>query len=144
MIDKIVCCHGIPLSIISDRGAQFTSRFLRLFPEGIGTKVKLSTTFYPQMADQVKRTIKTLQGILSALMIDFKGYWDRHLPMVEFTYNNSFHSSISMAPYEALYGRRCMSPIGWFEAGESYILGPKFIYYFGESSYHKKLLANDL
>ena len=66
--------------------------------------------------------------MLRACFIDFKGNWDKHLPSVEFAYNNSFHSSISMAPYEALYGRSCRSPIGWFEVGEPSLLVLEFIY----------------
>ena len=65
--------------------------------------------------------------MLRSCIIDFKGYWDRHLPLVEFSYNNSYHSSMSMAPFEALYGRRYRSPIGWFEVGESKLLGPESI-----------------
>ena len=65
--------------------------------------------------------------MIISCIIDFKGTWDRHLPLVEFAYNNNFHSSISMAPYEALYGRRCRSPIGWFELGEPSLFGPKLI-----------------
>ena len=57
-------------------------------------------------------------------MIDFKGSWDDHLSLIEFAYNNSYHSSIQMAPYEALYGRRCRSSVGWFEVGEAALIGP--------------------
>ena len=89
--------------------------------------MKLSTAFHPQMDGQVERTIQTREDMLRACIIDFKGHWDKHFPLVEFAYNNSSHSSISMAPYEALYGRRCRSPIGWFEVGERSFLGPKFI-----------------
>ena len=66
--------------------------------------------------------------MLRDCIIDFKGNWDKHFPLVEFTYNNSFHSSISMAPYKVLYGRRCRSPIGWFEMGAASLLGPEFFY----------------
>ena len=66
--------------------------------------------------------------MLRACIIDFKGNWDKYFPLVEFAYNNSFHSSISMDPYATLYGRRCRSPIGWFEVGEPSLLGPDFIY----------------
>ena len=66
--------------------------------------------------------------MLRACLIDFKGNRDKHLPLVEFAYNNSFHSSISMAPYEALYGRRCRSPMGWFKVGKTSLLGPDLIY----------------
>ena len=67
--------------------------------------------------------------MLRACIVYFKGNWDKHLPLVEFAYINSFHSSVSMAPYEALYGRRCRSPIGWFVVGESSLLGAESIYF---------------
>ena len=86
--------------------------------------MKLSTTFYPQTDGQAERTIQNLEDMI----VDFKESWVRHLPLVEFAYNNCFHSSISMAPYEALYGRRCRSPIRWFEVGEPSLLGPELIY----------------
>ena len=73
-------------------------------------------------------TIQTFEDILRACIIDFKGNWDKHLPLVELAYNNSFHTSISMAPYEALYGRRCRYPIRWFEVGEPLILCPNLVY----------------
>ena len=73
--------------------------------------MKLSTTFHPQTYNQAERTIQTLEDMLRSCIIDFKVNWDKHLPLVVFAYNNSYHSSISMAHYEALYGRRCRSPI---------------------------------
>ncbi|WMV45483.1 hypothetical protein MTR67_038868 [Solanum verrucosum] len=66
--------------------------------------------------------------MLRVCVIDFKGNWDDHLPLIEFVYNNSCHSSIQMAPYEALYGRRCRSPIGWFEVGEARLIGPALVH----------------
>ena len=80
------------------------------------------------MDDQAGRTIQTLEDMLISCIIDFEENWDKHMPLVEFPYNNSYHSSISMAPYEALYGRRCIYPIGWFEVGESSLLSHDFIY----------------
>ena len=79
------------------------------------------------MDGQAKCTIQTLEDILRAFIVDFKGNWDKHLPLVEFSYNNSYHSSIVMSPNESLYGRRFRSPIGCFEVGESSLLGPDFI-----------------
>ncbi|WMV50693.1 hypothetical protein MTR67_044078 [Solanum verrucosum] len=73
---------------------------------------------------QAERTIQTLEDMLRACVINFKGSWDNHLPLIEFAYNNSYHSSIQMALYEALYGRRCRSPVGWFEVGEVALIGP--------------------
>ena len=65
--------------------------------------------------------------MLRACVIDFRGSWEDHLPLIEFSYNNSYHSSIQMAPYEALYGRKCRSPIGWFDIGETELIGPDMI-----------------
>ena len=89
--------------------------------------MKLSTAFHLQTDSQAERTIQTLKDMLRACTIDFKGNWDKHLPLVEFAYNNSFHSSISMDPYESLYGRRCRSPIGWFKVGEHSLICPDLI-----------------
>ena len=89
--------------------------------------MKLKTAFHPQKDGQVEHTIQILLYMLRACIIDFKGNWDKHFPLLEFSYNNNFHSSISMDPYEALYGRRCTYPIVWFEVGETYLLGPTFV-----------------
>ena len=78
----------------------------------------LSTAFHPQTDSQSKRTIQVLEDMLCACVIEFGGHWDKFLSLLEFSYNNSYHSSIDMAPFEALYGRRCRSPIGWFDAFE--------------------------
>ncbi|CAN4090624.1 unnamed protein product [Withania somnifera] len=118
-IKEIVRLHGVPISIISDRGAQFTAKFWKSFQKSLGTQVNLSTAFHPQTDGQAERTIQTLEDMPRACVLDFKGSWDDHLPLIEFAYNNSYHSSIKMAPYEALYGRKCRSPIGWFEVGET-------------------------
>ena len=80
------------------------------------------------MYGQAERTIQTLEDMLRAFIIDFNRNWDKHLPLVEFAYNNSYHSSISMATYESLYCRRCKSLIGWFEVGDYSLLSPNLIY----------------
>ncbi|XP_073064190.1 uncharacterized protein [Primulina eburnea] len=93
----------------------------------MGTKVTLSTAYHPQTDGQTERTIQTLENMLRACALDFSGNWSEHLPLIEFAYNNSFHSSIGMAPYEALYGRKCRSPLYWDEVGEKAITGPELI-----------------
>ena len=123
-IDEIVFCHGIPLSIILDRAPQFTSRFYRLFKKGLGITVKLSTIFHPHIDGQVESTIQTLEDMLRTCIIDFKGNWHKYFPLVQFAYNSSFHSSISMALYEALYGKGCRYLIVWLEVCEPSLLGP--------------------
>jgi len=96
-IKEKVRLHVVPLSIISDIGPQFTSDFLKSFQKGLGTQVNLSTTIHPQTDGQAERTIHTLEDMLRACVIDFKGSWDDPLPLIEFAYNNSYHSSIQMA-----------------------------------------------
>ena len=81
--------------------------------------MNLSTAFYPQTDGQEERTIQTFEDMLRAFIIDFKGSWVDHLSLIEFTYNNSYHASIKMASFEELYKRRCRSPLGWYEVGET-------------------------
>ena len=87
----------------------------------------MSTAYHPQTDGQSERTIQTLEDMLRACVIDFGGNWDAHLSLVEFSYNNSYHSSIRMAPFEALYGRKCRSPLAWAQVGDSQIMGPEIV-----------------
>nr|GEW18152.1 putative reverse transcriptase domain-containing protein [Tanacetum cinerariifolium] len=114
-LKEIVCKHGVPLSIISDRDLIFASRFWRSLQESLGTNLDMSTTYHPQTDGQSERTIQTLEDMLHACVIDFDNGWDKHLPLAEFSYNNSYHASIKAAPFEALYGRKCRSPVCWSE-----------------------------
>ncbi|KAD3068885.1 hypothetical protein E3N88_36765 [Mikania micrantha] len=117
-VKEIVARHGVPVSIVSDRDTRFTSRFWKQFHDAMGTRLNISTAYHPQTDGQLERTIQTLEDMLRACIIDFGGSWDDHLPLVEFSYNNSYHSSIGMPPYEALYGRRCRTPVCWGEVGQ--------------------------
>ncbi|GJS38861.1 putative reverse transcriptase domain-containing protein [Tanacetum coccineum] len=125
---EIVSRHGVPLSIISDRDSHFTSRFWQSLQKALGTQLDLSTTYHPQTDGQSKRTIQTLEDMLRACVIDFGNGWDRYLPLVEFSYNNSYHTSIKAAPFEALYGRKCRLPVCWAEVGEAQLTGPEIIH----------------
>lgn len=104
-IRELVRLHGNPLSIITNRGTQFTEQLWKTFHKGLGTQVYLSSTFYLQIDGQAKRTIQTLKDMLRACALGFKGSWDKHLPLIEFAYNNNYHASIKMAQFEALYGK---------------------------------------
>ncbi|KAD2394393.1 hypothetical protein E3N88_41370 [Mikania micrantha] len=126
-INEIVVRHGVPLSIISDRDSRFTSRFWQSLQKSLGTQLNLSTAYHPQTDGQSERTIQTLEDMLRTCILDFGGNWDSHLPLIEFSYNNSYHSSIGCAPFEALYGRKCRSPICWTEVGDNRITGPELI-----------------
>ncbi|GJY98170.1 hypothetical protein Tco_0515080 [Tanacetum coccineum] len=127
-LKEIVSRYGVPVLIISDRYSHFTSRFWRSLQEALGMNFDISTTYHPQTDGQSERTIQTLEDMLRACMIDFGSSWDRHLPLVEFAYNNSYHASIKAEPYEALYGRKCRSPVCWSEFGDSQLTGPELIH----------------
>jgi len=87
----------------------------------------MSSAYHPQTDGQSERIIQSLEDLLRTCVLDHLGAWDEVLPLVEFTYNNSFHTSIGMAPYEALYGRRCRTPLCWYQDGESVVVGPKLL-----------------
>ncbi|GKB00348.1 putative reverse transcriptase domain-containing protein [Tanacetum coccineum] len=87
----------------------------------------MSTAYHPQTDGQSERTIQTLEDMLRACVIDFGNGWVKHLPLVEFSYNNSYHASIKAAPFEALYGRKCRSPVCWAEVGEVQLTGPEIV-----------------
>ena len=123
-VKEIVRLHGTSVSIVSDRDPWFTSRFWPILQRALGTMLHFSTAFHPQTNGQFERTIQTLEDMLRACVLEFKGSWDRHLPLMEFAYNNSYQSSIEMAPYEALYGRKCRTPLCWDEVGERKFSGP--------------------
>jgi len=116
-ITEIVRLYRIPLSIVLNRDAKISFMFYG-FQSAMGTESCLSTTFHPQTNGQSERTIQTLEDILRACALDYAGNWDHNLPLVVFSYNNNYHSSIDMALYEALYGRHCRTPICWEEVGE--------------------------
>lgn len=124
----MVRLHGILLSIISDRDTQFISHFWKAFHKDLGTQVHLSTAFHPQTDGLAKRTIQTLEDLLKACIANFKGSWDDYFALIEFAYNNSYHSSIWMSLIEALYDSRSRSPIGWFEVGEATVVGPDLVF----------------
>ena len=119
--------HGVPSSIVSDRDPWFTSRFLQTLQSALGSKLTMSSTYHLQTDGQFERTIQSLEDLLRTCILDHLGAWDEVLPLIEFTYNISFHASIGIAPYEALYGRKCRTLLCWYQDGETVLVGPKFL-----------------
>ncbi|GJX50124.1 putative reverse transcriptase domain-containing protein [Tanacetum coccineum] len=126
-LNEIVARHGVTISIISDRDSRFTSRFWQSMQEALGTRLDMSMTYHPQTDGQSERTIQTLEDMLRSCVLDFRGSWDVHLSLVEFSYNNNYHSSMRCAPFEALYGRKCRSLIMWAEVGEGKLIGHELL-----------------
>ncbi|GJZ20723.1 putative reverse transcriptase domain-containing protein [Tanacetum coccineum] len=127
-LKEVVSKHRVPVLIISDRDGKFTSHFWKSLNKALGTRLDMSTAYHPETDGQSERTIQTLEDMLRTCVLDFGKCWDKHLPLVEFLYNNSYHTSIKAAPFEALYGRKCRSPICWAEFGDSQLTGPEIIY----------------
>ena len=119
--------HGVPESIVSDRDPRFTLQFWQSLQAALGTQLRMSSAYHPQTDGQSEWTIQSLEDLLRSCVLDHLGNWNDVLPLVEFTYNNSYHSSIGMAPYEALYGRRCRTPLCWYQDGEAFVLGLEFL-----------------
>ncbi|GJS51090.1 putative reverse transcriptase domain-containing protein [Tanacetum coccineum] len=127
-IKEIVSQHGVPISIISDRDSHFTSRFWQSLQNALGTQLDMSTEYHLETNGQSERTIQTLEDMLRACVIDFRKGWEKYLPLVEFSYNNSYHASIKAAPFEALYGQKCRSPVCWAKVGDVQLTGPEIIH----------------
>nr|GEX39570.1 putative reverse transcriptase domain-containing protein [Tanacetum cinerariifolium] len=111
---------------------------VKTIDRALGTRLDMSTAYHPEMDGQSERTIQTLEDMLRACVIDFEGSWDRHLPLVNFSYNNSYHASIKAAPFEALYEQKCRSPVCWSEVGDSQLTGPELIRETNEKIVHIK------
>ncbi|KAL0561469.1 hypothetical protein IC582_001897 [Cucumis melo] len=126
-MSEIMRLHGVPVSIVSDRDARFTSKFWKGLQTAMGTRLDFSTAFHPQTDGQTERLNQVLEDMLRACALEFPGSWDSHLHLMEFAYNNSYQATIGMTPFEALYGKCCRSPVCWGEVGEQRLMGPELV-----------------
>jgi hypothetical protein len=126
-IDQIVRLHGIPRTIVLDRGTQFVARFWEQLQRSLGITVIRSSAYHPQTDGQTERVNQILEDMLRACVIHYGKDWEKCLSLAEFSYNNNYQFSLKMAPFEALYGRRCRTPLNWSQAGEREIFGPDLV-----------------
>jgi hypothetical protein len=126
-IKEVVRLHGVPKSVVSDEDSKFVSKFWQSLHNDIGTKLDMSVAFHPQTDRHSECTIQTLEDILCACVLFWKGNWEDHLALAEFAYNNSYHTSIKMTPYESLYGRKRISPLCWEVPSERLLVGLNWI-----------------
>ena len=126
-VREIVKLHGVPKSIIFDRGSVRTSQFWKAFMKDLGSKLRMSSAFHPQTDAQTERVNQVLEDMLRACVLDFHSSWVKHLPLVEFAYNNSYHSTIGMAPFKALYGRPCRLPVFWADLEDEHLHGTDYV-----------------
>jgi transposase InsO family protein len=108
---RIVSLHGVPKKIVSDRGSQFISRFWKSFHENMDTKWHFCSAYHPQIDGQTERTNQVLEDVLRACALQHGSSWDKSLPYVEFSHNNSYQASLKMSLFEALNGRKCRTPL---------------------------------
>jgi hypothetical protein len=112
-LSEVIHLHEIPKKMISDRDSRFTSRFWTSFKSALGTQLNLSTTCHTETDGKIQRVNKVMEYMLRMYVMDNQTHWEKYLPLVEFAYNNSFHSSIGMPPSETLYGRPCRTLLSW-------------------------------
>jgi hypothetical protein len=126
-IARILSLHGVPKTIVLECGPQFVSKFWEELHKSLGTKLLQSSAYHPQTSGQTKRVNQKLEDMLRACILEFPQKRYECLPLEEFSYNNSYQESIKMAPFEALYGRRCRTPLNWSEPGEQWYFWPNLV-----------------
>jgi hypothetical protein len=126
-MSRIICLHGVPKKIVSDRGTQFTSHFWQQLHEALGTHLNFSSAYHPQTDGQTEKTNQILEDMLRACVLQDQSRWDKRLPYAEFSYNNSYKASLKMSPFQALYGRSCRTPMQWDQPGEKQVFGPDIL-----------------
>jgi hypothetical protein len=126
-IARILCLHEVPKTIVSDCGPQFVSKFWKELYKSLGIKLLHRSTYHPQTSGQTERVNQIVEDMLRACVLEFPQKWDDCLPLAEFSYNNSYQKSIKMAPFEALHGRRCQTPLNWSKPGERWFFRPDMV-----------------
>jgi transposase InsO family protein len=126
-MSRIVCLHGVPKKIVSNRGTQNTSKFWERLHETLDTQLRFSSAYHPQPDGQTERVNQILEDMLRACALQYGRSWDNCLPYAKFYYNNSYQESLKMAPFDMLYGRRCRTPLFWSEARERKVFGPDIL-----------------
>jgi transposase InsO family protein len=123
-MSRIVCLHGVPKKIVSDRETQFTSKFWERLHETIDTQLRFNSAYHPQTDGQTKSVNQILEDMLRACALQYGRSWDKSLSYAEFSYNNSYQESLKLAPFEMLYGRMCQTLLFSSETGEWKVFGP--------------------
>jgi hypothetical protein len=126
-MSHIVLYHGNPKTVISDRGSIFVAHFWEQLHDCLGTHLIQSSAYHPQTDGQTDRANQVVEDMLHACVLNDGPKWDKHLPLADFSYSNSYQESIKMSPFEALYGRPCRRPLSWSESGKRVIFGPDIV-----------------
>jgi hypothetical protein len=127
-MSRIVCLHGVPKKIVSDRGTKFTSRFWERLHETLDNQLRFNSAYHPQTDGQTERVNQILEDMLRACALQYGRSWDKSLLYAEFSYNSSYQESLKMEPFKILYGHRCQTLLFWNEAGEQKVFGPDILH----------------
>ena len=126
-LKEVARLHGIPKTIVSDRDPKFTSNLWRGLFKGFGTNLNFSTTYHPESDGQIERVNRVIEDMLRMYVMDKPSRCEDYLHLVEFAYNNGYHASPKMSPFEALYGRKCNTPVSWDNPADRAVVGPEFL-----------------
>jgi hypothetical protein len=126
-MSRIVCLHGVPKKIVSDRGSQFTSKFWEMLHGSMDSKLNFSSAYHPQTDGQIERTNQIREDMLRTCALKYGKSWDKSLPYVEFSYNNNYQASIKMARFEDLYGWQCRASLFSSQTVEGQVFGPEVL-----------------
>jgi hypothetical protein len=126
-LKEVARLHGIPKTIVSDRDPKFTSNFWRGLFKGFRTNLNFSTTYHPESDGQTERVNRVIEDMLRMYVMDKPSRWEDYLHLVEFAYNNGYHASLKMSPFEALYGRKCNTPVSWDNPADRVVVGPELL-----------------
>jgi hypothetical protein len=124
---EVVRLHGVPKAIVLDRDLKFTLNFWKGLFEGFGTNLNLITTYHPESDAKTKRTKRIIEDMLIMYVMDQPSEWEDHIHLVEFAYNNGYHASLKMSPFEALYGRKCNTLASWDNPVDMAFVGPDLL-----------------
>ena len=124
---EVAQLHGIPKTTVSDRDPKFTSNFWKGLFKGFRTNLNFSTVYHPESDGQTERVNRVIEDILRMYVMDKPSRWEDYLHLVEFAYNNGYHASLKMSPFEALYSKRCNTPVNWDNPADSKVVGPEFL-----------------
>nr|GEU82381.1 reverse transcriptase domain-containing protein [Tanacetum cinerariifolium] len=130
IVDRLTkSAHFLPIRE-DDTLEKLTRQYLKekSLLKALSTRLDISTAYHPQTDGQSERNIQMLKDMLRACVLNFGKGWDKHLSLLELSYNNSHHTSIMATPFGALYGHKCRSPICWAKVGDSQLTGPEIIH----------------
>jgi hypothetical protein len=126
-LKEVVRLHGVPKEIVSNRDPKFTSKFWKGLFKGFGTNLNLSATYHPESDGKTKRTTRIIESMLRMYVMDQPSKWEDYIHLVEFSYNNGYHASLKMSPFETLYGKKCNTPVSWDNPTDREVVGPELL-----------------